>query len=415
MAVTTTSDAIGNLIKEMWTEEDVYEALIEDDSFMGIIEKDWHAVGSPIKMAIEFAGDGGVSSVFADAQTYHNSSGDEDWQLSLYDVYGVFQIANKTIFSMRDEGALIDALEHITSKKLKKFVRSMRLDLWRTSDGNRGIIESGSGSQSLVLSRMEDVLHFEQGDYIVSSPNLTGTTDDGEAIRIAGVNPITRTLIKGTAGNWNANGNFAANDYVFHVGTKGRKIHGVPDWLPSSAPSATLFAGVDRTQSQALYGVIFTADAAVDGNMPNALRRMASTIQMFGGEPTDCFLSPLDWDQCARQMGNPQPQIVNAIDPKGNKIAHIGYNVLILQTAKGPVMLHSTVHLRRGITYMLDRKTWKIVGNREPGLDSKDGNKILRMGSSAAQEGRFEAYWELGCKCPGHNGVGDLTAVTIAP
>lgn len=414
MSVTTTSDAIGNLIKEMWTDQDVYEALIEDDSFFGIIEKDWHAVGSPIKQAIEFSGDGPISSVFTDSQTYHNSSGEEDWQLSLYDVFGVFQISNKTIYSMRDKGALVDALEHITTKKLKKMKRSMNLDLWRTSDGARGIVESGGGTANLVLTLMEDVLHFEQGDYIVSSDNITGTTDDGDPIRIAGVVPRTRTLVR-TGGNWNANGDFSDGDRVFIVGTKGRKIHGVPDWLPTSPPSSTLFNGVDRTQSQALYGVIFEADTSVDGNMPNALRRMASTIQMFGGEPTDCYLSPLDWDQCSRQMGNPTPVVVNAIDPKGNKIAHIGYNVLVLQTAKGPVMLHSAVHLRRGTTYMLDRKTWKIIGNREPGLDAKDGNKILRMGSSAAQEGRFEAYWELACKCPGHNGVGDLSAVLIEP
>jgi hypothetical protein len=131
------------------------------------------------------------------------------------------------------------------------------------------------------------------------------------------------------------------------------------------------------------------------------------------GAPSDCFLPTLDWNQCKRELGNPKPVMVNATDKKGDVIGLIGYNTIVLETAAGPVRLHPCKHLRRGRPWMLDMSTWKIVGNRKPGLDSKDGNRILRMGSSAAQEGRFEAYWNLLCKVPGHNGTIDLTAVTI--
>lgn len=419
MAAATIDDALGNLALEMWSDSQVFESLIEEDWFFGVVDKDFAAYGDPIVGAITHGGDGGTGSTLADAQATYNSSNDLKWQLGLYDEHAVFQITNKAKLTMQKAGgsAMADGLEHVMGKAMAKFKRNLAVDWWRNFGGSRGVIASGEGTATITLATPDDVIHFEVGDYIESddTDGTTGGTADGEYIRIAGKDPIAGTLTKAGAA-WNASGNFAAADNLFLRGTLGLKPQGIPDWIPSSDPGATLFNGVDRTANlPALSGIRLTASAAVDGTMASALRRACAATQRFGGRITDIALSPLNWDQVARELGNPTPVIVNATNMKGGVMAQIGYPVIILQTVKGAVNLHSTVQLNNGRAYGIDRKSWKIIGNRAPGLDKHDGKAMLRMPTTAALEGRFEAYINLMCRVPGNNFTIDLSPVQVLP
>lgn len=417
MSAATLNDAIANLVLEMWGGTKVANALFEGDPFFGIVEKNFSAEGYPIAFPIMYGSDGGGSSTFSTAQTNYSNNGEERWQITLADEFQVFQISNKLKLTMAKGGkaAVVDGLAHVTSKAVDKLKRTLSLDWWRDETGVRGQISSGSASETLTLTSADDALFLEIGDVISSSNTSTGTTEDNQGIKITGVDPDAGTITKATGSNWNASGNFAASDYLFVQGTKGIKPSGVPSWTPSSTPSSTAFFGIDRSVSPiALGGYRFTASAATDGTIMNALQRQASTGQRFhGAKYTDCFLAPLDWNQLAREMGSPIPVQVHPVSMDGKVMAHIGYDVLKLHTAMGFINVHSEFRLARGRNYMFDRKAWTIVGNRTPGLDQGDGNSVLRMSTSAALEGRLEAYLNLACKIPGHTSTGDTSAVQV--
>jgi len=412
MPAATLQDALGNLALEMWVDNVVGDMLLEENPLMGIIDKSWDEAGDPLVMGTTFGSDGGHSSTFANAQANFNSSGEVKWIMALVDEHSIFQITNKTMLSMKRKGraAMVDGLEHITQKAFKRFKRNMQLSLFRESHGARGQIASGSGTPTITLVDPAEAVHFSIGDYITSSDNLTGTADDGEAIRVAGVDPIGGTLTR-TGGNWNDGGNFAANDYLFFDGTKGLKLNGLPDWVPPTDPTATPFNGVDRTQDLVrLGGLRVVADAALDGTHEAAIQRAVALSRRFGSKITDIFLENLDWQQVARELGNPRVELINPRRANGSVVGHISYSSIVLMTPAGPVNLLNATDQRSAVCHGIQRDTWKMFGNREPGLDKHDGNSVLRLNAQAALEGRFEAYLQLGCREPGHNLTLDLTA-----
>jgi hypothetical protein len=417
MAQATLEDSIANLVLEAWGKNQLANALFEGDPFYGIVEKDFECEGYPIPFPIMYGSDGGSSSRFSTAQTNYSSNGEERWQIPLMDEHQVFQISNKLKLTMSKGGkaAIVDGLEHVTGKAVTKLKRTMSLNWWRDETAVRGVIASGSASETLVLATPDDAIFLEIGDVIASSNTSTGTTEDAEGIKIIGVDPITGSLVKAAGTNWNAGGNFSAADFLFIQGTKGLKLSGVPAWVPSSAPSATPFYGIRRDLAPvALAGHRFTASAPTDGTLMNAYQRQATEGQRYAGAKyTDLFVAPGDWNQLAREMGSPTPVQLHPVSMDGNVMAHIGYDVLKLHTAMGHVNVHSEFRLRRGRNYMFDRKAWKIVGNRTPGLDTNDKNSVLRMGAAAALEGRLEAYLNLACKIPGHCSTGDTSAVQV--
>lgn len=410
------TSGIGLLALEMWTDDVVHSALVEESVFYGMCEKDWACYGNPLVEGITYGGDGGTSSQFSVAQANFLSGGHAKWQYGLFDEHAVWQITNKLALSMRgNKGAMVDALTEISGKQFDKFMRNICLDFHRDQGGSRGVVAvGGSATAVLQLADIDDAIHFNIGDVIASDDtdgNGVGPADDGEYIRIIAVDPVAGTLTKDGAA-WNAGGNFADGYFLFHEGTIGLKPQGIPSWIPRTDPTATLYNGINRTlQPVMLAGQRFVADAAKDGTMPRALQRQAAEIQRFGGKPDCCLLNPLDWTQCAAQMGNPETRIIHPKGRSGMPVAHIGYDVIMLNTGKGQVKLMSTVDQPQGRNDMLSMKTWKICGNREPGLDKMDSNEKLRLTNEAGTEGRFEAYFNPVCKLPGHNSTGNLTAV----
>lgn len=407
---------VGKLALEMWNDNVVHDALIDEKDgsvLMGLAMKNWRAYGNPIVEGITHGGDGGTSSTLADAQATYNSDGEEKWQLTLNDEHAVVQITNKLRLSMQgSKAAMVRGLEHITTKQFNRFRRNIALDLMRDHGGARGQIASGSASTTLTLVNPDDAIHFRKGD-VIASDDTDGTgvapADDGEYITISGVDPDAGTISK-TGANWNASGNFVANDYLFLRGTIGAKPYGLPEWVPSSAPSSTAYFGIDRTQEPVMLGGLrFSSDAALDGTHANALRRCAAKLHRFGGTPDCVLVNYLDWHQIASEMGSPQVYLVNPTNAKNTIVSHIGYSAIALVTGKGKIDIIPSIDVPLNRAYMLTRKTIKVIGNREPGIDRFDGNRVLRMSSVAGHELRFEAYFQLVVTIPGHNATLNLT------
>lgn len=410
-----TLTTLAAIVKDYFPQDAIGSTLLEGSSLYAEMPKDWAAQGEPIRLATHYASGAGSASDFAAAQATIGSASIAKWELLTVNEYSLFRLQNKAIRAAKgNRGALLDSLQFVGDNALERLKRNMHRALYRDFGGAIATVGSTAGTV-LTLANPEDIVHFSVGDVIVSD-NTDGTgagaADDGEYIAITAVDEDAGTLT--AAVNWTGNGNFADGDFLFFRGTLGLKLSGLASWLPASAPGATAFFGVDRSVSPTkLGGIRFVSVLATHQTIEGALIAAAARVQRGGGRPTHAFMHPLDHAQLVRELGDRvRYEKVIPTGAKGMKIqGHIGFDALILGTATGPVKVMIDVDCPWGVSYMLDMKTWKLLGYGEPGWLKEDGMEILRQTDGDAIEGRMGCYWQLGCKAPGHNARINLTAV----
>jgi hypothetical protein len=111
---------------------------------------------------------------------------------------------------------------------------------------------------SLTLANPEDSFFFEAGMRIcaASTDGTSGSLNAaGATVTLVSVNRDTGVLVANA--NWSTI-SAIVNDYLFQQGDFGVAASGLGSWVPSSAPGATLFMGVDRSvDPERLGGIRF--------------------------------------------------------------------------------------------------------------------------------------------------------------
>lgn len=416
--MSNTLTTLAAIVKEMFPSDALGSTLLEGSALYAEMPKDWAAHGEPIRLATKYASGAGSASTFADAQATIGSVAMSRWELSAVREYSLFRVDGMAVRACKgNKGALVDALELAGDNALGRLKRNMHRSLYRDFGGAVATVGS-TAALELTLDNIEDVVHFSVGD-VIASDNTDGTaggTDDGEYVTITEVDEDTGILTRAGA-NWTAGGNFANADSLFFRGTFGLKLSGLASWLPAAAPGATAFFGVNRSVNPTkLGGIRFVADIALHQTIEGTLVAAGGRAQRGGAKPTHVFMNPLDHAQLVRELGDRvRYEKVAPTGSKGMKIqGHIGFDALILGTATGPVKVMIDVDCPYGVAYMLDMKTWKLVGYGEPGWLKDDGMEVLRQADGDSYEGRMGCYWQMGCTAPGHNVRIDLSAVQVA-
>jgi hypothetical protein len=415
--VSNTLSTLAAIVREMYPPDAIGNALLVGCPLYAEMEKDWNAAGEPIRMATKYASGGGHSSLFSDALATIGSIALAKWLLTTVDSYKLFSIAGKAIKATKgNRGALVDVLQEAGNTSLEHLCSDVHAAVYRDHGGSRGVIASGSGSTTITLTNVEDVLFWQVGD-VVASDNTDGTgagaADDGEYITITAVDEDLGRITK-AGGNWNANGNFAAGDNLFHRGNIGLGLSGLASWLPASPPGATAFFGVARNVDPVkLGGIRFVAVLATHQTIEGALVAAAARALRGKARPTHCFLHPYEFGVLVRELGDRvRYEKVVPSGTKGMKVqGHVGFDAVVLSVGSGTIKVLADPYCQRFTGWMLQMDTWKLVGYQEPGWLTHDGMEILREASADGVQGRMGTYYQLGCKAPGCNVRIDLTTV----
>lgn len=416
--MTDTLSTLAAIVKEMYPSSAVGGALLVNCPLYAEMPKDWNCAGEPIRMATKYASGGGHSVRFADAQATVGSVALARWQLTTVDEYKLFRVANKALAATKgNRGALMDVLEEVGDTALERLRANIHAALYRDHGYARGRIASGSASTTITLTNPEDVLFWQVGD-VVASDDTDGTgagaADDGENILITGVDEDLGTLTK-SGGNWNAGGNFVANDYLFPRGNLGGGLSGLGSWIPASAPGATPFFGVVRNVDPVkLGGIRFVALFAEHQTIEGALVAAAARALRSRAMLTHCFLHPTEFGQLVRELSDrARFEKVVPTNGAGQKVqGHIGFDAIVLSVGSGTIRVFADPYCQRRTAWMLQMDTWKLCGYQEPGwLKPSDGSQILRQADGDAIEGRMGTYYQQGCTAPGNNVRVDLTQV----
>mgnify|MGYP000558946903 FL=1 len=315
MTVTTTS--LQYALKTLWPQSRVQNEVYPDHPFFAMIKKKEDFYGDSLYIAVRTGDPQGRSASFSTAQTISQVSGGAGSQRGVrFNVtratdYQLVNLGTEVMLaSERDEGSLLRALDTEMKSGINNIGKSAATALFRGQSGTLAQVGSradvGTASTVITLANTNDITSFEVGMLIVASATTTGANLAGPAS--AYVTAVDRDLGKiSLTGDFSGN-TWVANSYLFASGDNangsgnGNKMLGLADWLPSSAPSATTFLGVDRSVDPTrLAGLRIDVSAlAPEEGWMTVLSKQARE----GAKPDYAFVNHLDYRNIAISLGS---------------------------------------------------------------------------------------------------------------
>lgn len=387
-------------LKVHYTDDEVERLTLSDHPLLALLAKDENFYGKNLPIPIIYGNPQGRSATFADAQANQTSSKIEDFVLTRVKDYAIASLDGETIdASEKDEDAFVDAMTMEFDGAFEAISGSLAHALYRSGTGSIGRVSSGStvSAATITLESIPDIVHFEVGMTLRGCSTDGGSYDVGQEV-IAGIDRDAGTLTP-TSAAWNTvMTDLAASDYLVVAGDLNAKVKGLDAWLPSAAPGATSFFGVDRSvDAVRLGGARYDAATAGD-NMEEALFNGAARAARHGGKISHYFVSIERWADLGKILGSKREYV------QVHATAEIAFPAYEVNTPNGIAKVIADKDCQADVAWGLDMRRWKFYSLKKcPRILQRDGNKTLRTSSADGEEFRVGYYGQLGCRAPGHN------------
>lgn len=405
-ATVTTASAY---LKEVYDPVTVLQVMYTKNPFLAMIPKDETFTGIDVKQPVVYANPAGRSATFSTAQSSARGSASKAFTLTRSSDYAVATISRELLkASLSDKGAFLKYTQPEMQGALNAIKRSLAVGLYRSGSGSIGQLSSSSNVTTgpFTLANTKNIKNFEVGMLLSFSTADGGGTEKTGSGYITGIDRGAGTFQISVNGNTYSTA-VATSDYVFVAGDYDAKIKGLAAWVPTSAPSATTFFGVDRT-------------ADIVRLAGNRLDRSTSTIEeaiididrevceMGDGAPDTFLCTPTAFSNLSKELGSKVKYGEAAVEKGGVKFS---FQTIELNGMRGVVRVIGDYNCPPSLGYMLQLDTWKLrsLGVAPEAVD-EDGLMILRGASSDNFEVRYAYYAQLGCHAPGYNGVVQLAA-----
>jgi hypothetical protein len=412
MAVSLAS--FDSALKQYYTPDKIENLVYKNNPFFALVPKDEGFVGRNMPINIIYANPQGRSKTFTKAQArgaVTNSKVDAFLLTRIKD-YSLVTIENEVMeASKTDRGAFMSARTMEIDGGLQNLSNSIASGLFRASSGTIGRVVAEptvAGTTVFTLQLTGDVTDYEVDKALeIWSGESTGTqrvangTDTTLIIKAVDRTTGVITLVE----PYTAAGTIAAGDFIFNDGDRGIGISGLKDWIPSVAPTSSLFFGVDRTVDPTRLGGIRAVGGA-SKPIEEALIDLSQVISREGGDqgiPDYAFVSHT-------QFGNLQKSLSSQIQRVNLKLDNdIGFTGIMINGNKGPVTVLADRSCPDNLGYMLTMSSWKLCSlNKAVRILQPDGMTALRLANADGIEVRAGCYLNLGCSAPGFNGVTEL-------
>jgi hypothetical protein len=394
-AVVNTVSTADSFLKTLYPQKRIKFLGYTNNPFLAIVPKDENFVGRNKAIVCHYAGAaGGRSRTFATAQANASPERGEDFLLTRTKDYAVTYIETEAILaSESDMGSFLSLAKGAVESAIRAAANNLAMGLFRNHGGARGRVGS-INSGAMTLLNINDVVNFEKDMVLVQSTadGTSGSLGTGESL-VTAVNRRTGIL---TAANWT---NFTANDYLFQKGDFGASIHGLPSWVPATAPSAAEnFFGVDRSVDTRLYGQYHDGSAQT---IQEAIESADVKIYREGGMADTCLMNPADLNAWRISLAdNVRYDMVRSSD-----VASVSFGAIVINSMSGKgIKVLADRNVPQGTAYLLQLDTWELssLGGAPRVLEGM-GNKFIWAATSDAVECRIGYYGELGCSAPVFN------------
>lgn len=400
-------------LKQIYTDDKIQNMVYKDNPLFALMSKMESFGGRNLPIVTIWGNPQGRSANFQRAQIRGGvtSSKLDDFLITRVKNYSIATIDNETLeASIGDRAAFMTAATTEIDGAINTLTRGLSVGMYRSGYGEIGNIATGSSvaGTTITLQEAGDVTNFEVGQELDVFATLTGAVkaygSSGNGLIVVGINRDTGVLTFAFNVNDATNGipTIAAGDFIAvrgdHSGSTLSVLAGLGAWVPSTAPTATPFFGVDRSADVTRLGGI-----RIDGTglpIEEALIAAASRVGREGGKLSHFFMSYEKYEQLEKALGAK----VQYIDNFAN--AEINFRGIALNGPRGMIKCVPDQNCPNGKIYGLALDMWKLysLGKAVRVIDT-DGLQMLRQATSDGVEVRYGSYSQIGCRAPGHNCV----------
>lgn len=386
-------------LKELYDGQTVQNLVYADNPFLALVRKNPNVGGKYKPVPIIIGASQGRSATFADAQANQSAVELESFLVTRSKDYSIAEIDNETMLSSAtDKMSFLEGSQLVIDGAMRSLSNSLSSGLFRSGTGTIGEISSIS-TGVITLTNAEDVVQFELNQVLnaAASDGATPRAANGYVIavdRSAGTVTVSDTSITGSAGDPSG---WTSGDSLLVDGDSNAKIKGLAAWVPSSAPDATLFFGVDRSTDTVRLG-----GNRYDGSgqsIEEAFIDASSRASREGGNPDYAFINFTSYSALEKALGSK----VQYVDLKGP--AEIGFRGIMINGARGPIKVVPDRNQKPLTGHLLQMNTWELqsVGDAPMILRYGDGLEMLRVSDADAGQVRCGYYAQLATNAPGWN------------
>ena len=410
-------------MKHMYPIKKVENLVYKNNPLLSMMPKVTSFTGRNVTYAVEYGQTPGRSANFLTAQTNRGGTKLEDFVVTRVKDYAVVSLDNETLLAADgSEGSLLDVAKAKTDSALHALARSMGQAVYRDGTGHIGATNVNGSTTTIALVNAADIRNFEIGMRVVRSTSTAGSAllDGGAAAEITAVDRTAGsfTIHANSVAVW-PNGTTSADllyvegdatDNAAPTTTNFKRLAGIEAWCPTSAPGATSFFGVDRSQDTTrLGGQRITGSGSIKESLLNAM----VTIYREGGLPSHVFLPPDLWLNLANDMVG-VPLSAGTVTAGTSRRRYgpddvsgvVGFSAIELAGPSGVIPVYADHNCQPGVAWILQMDTWEFrtLGSAPRILDF-DGLSGLREQNADGVEYRWGWYGNILCKAPGYNAV----------
>ena len=392
-------------LKQHYTTDLVLDMVYKDNPLFALMPKYEAFGGKNLPIVLIYGNPQGRSKTFSAAQTGGGATSTlvQDFVLTRVKDYSLATIDNETLEASKgDANAFMEAATTEIDGAINSLTRSLAIGMYRNVSASIGqvLAEPTEAATTVITMKLAgDVTNIEVNQRInIWSAATAGTqrSTDGTDVSwlVSAVDRSAGTFTLDDA--YDSSGTIAANDYIFVEGDRGLGLAGLDSWVPSTAPSATPFFGVDRSvDTNRLGGIRY--DGSADP-IEEALITGASLVAREGGKPDYCFLSYEQYAKLEKALGSK----VQYVDLK--MTAEVGFRGILINGPKGPIKVIPDQNCQGNVAWLLQLDTWKLysLGKAVRVIDT-DGLTMLRQSTADGVEVRYGFYGNVGCRGPGFN------------
>jgi hypothetical protein len=329
--------------------------------------------------------------------------------LTKFDLFNSVRLNRKAIMSAKrkGKGAFVDLLEDRTNGMFDAM--GDVASTWLYGDGTASIgVRSGAMSgETATLSVPQDTSKFYAGQQLgvyngagSAIRTISGASGDGGIwVTVASVDEDAGTITL-TTGDTAAVASFASGDTFYPAGGAGGTgaWPGLAAWLPLTAPSATLFYGVDRSVDTRRLGGVRLDNSS--GQISDNIMTVAETCNtVLKGRTRIGVVNPVNWTTLSQELAD--KQVYN-----DSSEATYGFDYISVATSAGKVRVYADPACPTNRGYVLDMATWKfhhLGGFPHLVTDGNSSMEPIDAENSVLVKGAM--YGAPACHAPGSNGV----------
>lgn len=301
-------------------------------------------------------------------------------------------------------GSFINAITSEIENAKDAMMRIMEICLFKGGFGDLAQLSATAtvgSATGVALAQPWMVRFVETGTSVVFSASESANVLRGATpVKITGRHAAAGTLDFSFAPN-TAGTAAAVSDFMFRDGDRQNSATptrlmptGFKGWLPQTAPSSTLFNGVDRTVDDRLGGL--RQDATLSGSIEEAFMDACTLVTAEGGEVSHFVLGPTTFNRLAKSMQNRIDYVEQETD--------IGIGIPGFRIRGQDAMVYFDSAMEEGTSYgfNIDEVELRYAGKDLCYLVEDDGLPFRRVAAVDEWLSELVSCWNLILPAPGH-------------